>query len=69
MPQSPLIIVKLSFGTIAALHATGCCRTTDSDRQAQLPGQMDGVLEGSVGASNGLVDGLLDGLIEGLFDG
>ena len=34
-PESQMI-VKLSFGSMAALHATGCCRTTipivDTDR-------------------------------------
>ena len=29
-PESQ-IIVKLSFGSMAALQATGCCKTTDSD--------------------------------------
>ena len=68
-PESQMI-VKLSFGSTAVLHATGCCRTTDcDDRQAQLPGQMDGVLEGSVGAVNGSLNSISDGLLVGLFDG
>ena len=37
-PESQ-IIVKLSFGSIAALHATGCCSTTDSDSRP-LHGQV-----------------------------
>ena len=35
-PESQ-ITLKLSFGSMAALHATGCCRTTASERrQLQL---------------------------------
>ena len=72
--------VKLSFGSMAALQAIGCCRTTDLDDR-QLQGQVvqtGGVSDGSlvgisagslVGISEGSFVCVFDGSIEGPFDG
>ena len=52
VPESQMT-VKLSFGSMAALHATGCWRTTDSEkRHSDFFGDPAGVSIGiSVGAS------------------
>ena len=78
-PESQMI-VKLSFGSIAALQAMGCCSTTDSDsghwqgQVAQVGGTSDGSLvgisDGSLaGIPDGLLAGILDGLLAGISDG
>ena len=80
-PESQMM-AKMSLESMAALQATGCCRTTDSDkRHGQLLGQMDGALDGLSSKGTlvtgstflrgkvGEMDGVLEGEPEGAFDG
>ena len=70
-PESQ-IIVKLSLGSMAALQATGCCSTTDSERRqlqehvVQVEGDPEGSFDGQI---LGVFDGSLDGRRLGSFDG
>ena len=66
-PESQ-IIVKLSLGSMAALQATGCCNTTDSERR-QLQGHVVQVERDLEGDPEGSFDGQILGVFDGSLDG